>query len=273
MPISTTCSRSRTPGDAVSRLPALLAEARAWHESEFGAERYFALIYGSFAYGVEGEGSDLDMVTVCEQYDPGRVDRVVEFTLGLHARHGLAVDAEVPHRRKLLANAAQLDAALRGRGFDRIDDRIAVPPVVKASWFLDSDRVTLRLLLNALTGRSVVVGGHERWYRDAVAAAREYLIALIFSVEGRHRLTVERFVSALMGAGGAHGEMYLGYKDRPAVRRYLTEAFSGVFECLAAEGKVAALADGGYVVRDYEWFSALLFGEHDRWRPRTARAT
>lgn len=235
------------------------SEIRNFYRVEFRDSRYFTAIYGSHAYGLNGPASDLDTVTICKSFDASRLKRIVDFTISFHKKHGLAIDAEVPYEKKLLMTFDQLEKALAGYGFKLENWQLIVPPVVKTSQFLNSEEVALRLALNALTGQSVFVCGNMGVYSNAVARARENLVAFMFAIEKKGFFTPASFVDALVSKDEKTGEMYLGYKNMSAIKKYLVNTFANVMETLAREGKLEQFgAKKAYSVKDHSWLVSAM---------------
>lgn len=249
------CAAAKKGADG--RIQKLVSEIKDFYVEEFKGERYFTLIYGSYSYGLNLPNSDLDLVTVCNSFDHSRLQRVIRHTERLHAHYGLEVDVEVPYEKKLLATFDQLGCALAGGAFAMADNRIAVPPVVKTKEFLESEEVAMRLLLNALTGKSIFVCGSREKYASGILAAREKLVAFMFSIENAGFFTPASFVDSLMGTPEKTGELYLGYKDVPAIRNYLQQAFLDTFERMVAQGKLCRRA-GAYAIKDHGWFMSSM---------------
>ena len=222
----------------------IIQELKTFFDAEFCRD-YFAIIYGSYAYGVNTSDSDLDFVAVKSNFDQKKIRTTLDFVFDLYRRHDLAFDDEVPHEKKLLANYQTLDDAIGGGGFEKMDGRIYVPPVVKTKGFLHSNEMAMRLLLNAITSKNIFVSGDKSYYSKKRKQAIENMVRIMFSIDDVDSFTVQEFVQSLIGTPERHGEIYLGYKDKPAVRRYLTETFGKEFERLASRGILRYNADNG----------------------------
>jgi threonine-phosphate decarboxylase len=242
------------------RLAGFRAELKRFHDREFAGTDHFTVVYGSYAFGTNNRSSDVDMVTVCREIDPARLRKTIDFVFDFHKEHGLEIDNEVPYENKLLATFAQAEDALAGRGFDLLDYRVVVPPVVKTKGFLESEEVALRLLLNALTGGSVLISGDAKKHETLVLRARENLVALMFSIENRGFFSVGSFVQSLIGNDKKNGESYLGYKDNPVIRGYLTRVFGATFERLVKTGRLERIGGSQYVVKDHAWLASVAAG-------------
>ena len=240
------------------KLQQITRELKEFFDAEFHTD-FFTIIYGSYAYGVNTSDSDLDLVTISRQVTQDNRTNTLDFLFDMYTRYGLAVDDEVPHERKLLADYQTLDDAINGSGFERKDGRMYVPPVVKTKEFLHSNEIVMRLLVNALTGKNILVTGDREYYADRRKRAVENMIGFMFSIEGVESFTIPDFVRSLIGTPERHGEMYLGYKDMPAVRAYLAETFGAAFLGLIQTGILTHDTTAGiFHVRNPSWLSKVV---------------
>lgn len=219
----------------VERISQIKRELKGFFDSSLGT-RHFSFIYGSYAYKSNTPKSDLDFVAICQDLDREKIDRTIEFAFNLYKRYGLAFDDEVPHERKLLASYEMLDHAIEGKGFELRGGRVYVPPVVKTKEFLNSEEIALRLLLNSITSKNIFVSGDRLRYEQKRREALEKMVQFMFSINQVDSFTLPEFVQALIGTPERNGEMYLGYKDKPSVREYLTRTFREQFKILRAKG-------------------------------------
>ena len=74
----------------------IIQELKTFFDAEFCRD-YFAIIYGSYAYGVNTSDSDLDFVAVKSNFDQKKIRTTLDFVFDLYRRHDLAFDDEVPH--------------------------------------------------------------------------------------------------------------------------------------------------------------------------------
>ena len=240
------------------KLRQITEELKRFFDSEF-CKNYFTIIYGSYAYGAHTSNSDLDFVAVSRDFDPNSLRRTLDFAFDLYRRHNLAFDDEVPHEKKILTDYKTLEDAIVGEGFERRDGRIHVPPVVKTKEFLSSKEIAMRLLLNAMTSKNIFVSGDDSYYSQKRKQAFEHIVAFMFSIGGVGSLTIPEFVQSLMGTPERHGEMYLGYKDKPVVREYLTEAFGSELGRLATNGTLMRENETKrYSIANMSWLSRMV---------------
>ncbi|MBP9842520.1 MAG: nucleotidyltransferase domain-containing protein [Candidatus Pacebacteria bacterium] len=186
---------------------------------------HFVCIYGSYASGNHTEASDMDMFVAVEDYSVSEFDRFSDFLIGLHVRHGLNLDDEVPYENKLMMSYGDLERAVALAPFRTEKEGYSVPRVEKNKDFLSSPEIRWRLLLNALTSPHECIGGNIERYGVYKDRAEEAVIELARglsahpSPEGSHLFEV-----LIRGKEGQEGEMYLGYKrDREGVMAYLQD--------------------------------------------------
>lgn len=234
-----------------AKIECITPELKTFFDLEFCKE-YFTIIYGSYPYEANTPNSDLDFVTVTKNFNQNNLRNTLDFAFDLYRRYSLVFDDEVPHEKKLLADYATLDAAIAGKCFERRAGRIYVPPVVKTNVFLNSDEIVMRLLLNAITSKNIFVSGDKDYYFQKRQQAFENMIGFMFSINNVESFTIPEFVQSLIGTPDRCGEMYLGYKDKPAVRRYLAETFRTEFDKLVTN-HVLKKKKGSYFLLDLSW--------------------
>lgn len=234
----------------------IIRELKSFFKSEFG-RNYFTIIYGSYAYGINTSNSDLDFVTVSQNFNRKNLKSTLQFAFDLYKRYELAFDDEVPHENKLLADYTTLNDAINGMGFERRKGRIYVPPIVKTKEFLGSDEIAMRILLNAITSKNVFVGGDENYYLQRRKKALENMVGFMFSIDGTNSFTISELVQSLIGTPERHGEMYLGYKDKPAIREYLNETFGKEFDRLA-QRNILKQEDVNYSLINSMWLKQIV---------------
>ncbi len=234
----------------------ILCELKSFCESLFGKE-YFTIVYGSYVYGVATSNSDLDFVTVSRHFDGATLRKSVKFALSLYHKYNLAFDNEVPHEKKILVSYETLNNAIIGKGFQRKRLRIYVPPIIKTAEFLCSDKIAMRLLLNAITGKNFFVSGDRKYFYQKKEEAIENMIGFLFSIDAVNSFTISDFVLSLIGTPERSGEMYLGYKNKLVVREYLTETFKAKFEKLVIK-KILQKSNGRYYLFDHEWLNRII---------------
>ena len=149
-----------------SKLNSIKKEIGNFYRKEFGKDLLFVVIYGSWGFGLNNKSSDVDMVGVCSRYNKKQMKNTISFVKNLHRKYKLEFDEEVPYEKKLLATPNFVEKAIFGNGFEKNRDRIKIQPIVKTKEFLSSDKVAMRLLLNALTTKSIFCGGDNNLYNE-----------------------------------------------------------------------------------------------------------
>ncbi|MFC8528068.1 hypothetical protein [Nocardia sp. NPDC057227] len=179
----------------------------------FTPEGGYGLIYGSQAVEPDRSHADLDIVLVGEER-PGAaaMKELVAAVTRIHSDFDLRVDTEVEYETKLFASYTDVDHAVGLRCFPRSAGRLRPGPVVTEKGWLNSSDFAQRLVLNALTGEHLFLGGNVHRYRVDCARAERALILLVSSMLGSEDFGAHEAVRALScGPDGAEGKDYLGY--------------------------------------------------------------
>ncbi|MGA5819911.1 hypothetical protein ACPC54_18865 [Kitasatospora sp. NPDC094028] len=194
----------------------LLADACALRAAHLAGGGY-GLAYGSHTDGGAGAASDLDLLLVgAEPLTADRARALTDDVIGLHRRHGLALDQEVSYESKLHATTGQVERATALGGFTiTAAGDIVVDPVVAEPWFLNSMPFKLRLVLNALTVPHVFLGGDLALYdRHRLRAERAVALLALSLLAEREEVTVDEAAAVLLGTAPQNGEDWLGYDER-----------------------------------------------------------
>ncbi|MFD8316216.1 nucleotidyltransferase domain-containing protein [Kitasatospora purpeofusca] len=240
----------RVPHQGGPAARSLLADAcalRAAHLTDG-----YGLAYGSHTDGGAGATSDLDLLLVGDE--PLTAEQVRALTgdvIGLHRRHGLALDQEVSYESKLHATTGQVERATALGGFTATaEGDIVVDPVVVEPWFLNSAPFKLRLTLNALTVPHVFLGGDLALYdRHRLRAERAVALLALSLLEGHEEFTAGDAAAALLGRPPQHGEDFLGYDERACRPAALFGLLQRALAALEQEGAVST--GGGVRLRQY----------------------
>ncbi len=231
-------------------------EIKSFIEKEFKNEKYFCIVYGSYAWNLNNKKSDVDLILVCEKKTPKKINALVNKILDLHKELKLNVDCEVPHKLKALADFKYLKAALNGKGFILKKGRMIIPPVVKNKSFLHSKKVVLRLLLNAMTSKNKFICGNKAIFSKEKVKAFRALVRIYLLIFPTKKITVNKIVNNLLGKGKQTGEMFLGYKPYPIVKKYLKREIGKTLEKLKKENKI--LKENNYfLLKDKRWLNEI----------------
>ncbi|MGV9266704.1 hypothetical protein ACWDRR_18830 [Kitasatospora sp. NPDC003701] len=227
----------------------LLADACALRAAHL-ADGY-GLAYGSHTDGGAGAASDLDLLLVgAEPLTADQARALAGDVIGLHRRHGLALDQEVSYESKLHATTGQVERATALGGFTITPEGdIRVDAVVAEPWFLNSAPFKLRLVLNALTVPHVFLGGDLALYdRHRLRAERAAALLALSLLEGREQFTVGDAAAVLLGhPPQPQGEDFLGYDERACRPSALFGLLQRALGALEQQGVVSI--SGGVRVR------------------------
>ena len=114
-------------------------------------EQYFAVIYGSYAYGVDTPSSDVDIMIVAGNTDNERMARCIDFVKDLHTRYHLPTDTELKYEHKVLIPTLFMEQALTGAGFKDDAGQYHIPVIEKTRECLESVKLRQRFLHGAQT--------------------------------------------------------------------------------------------------------------------------
>jgi predicted nucleotidyltransferase len=205
-----------------------------------------ALIYGSYAYELARDNSDVDVLVITDRLDAAARSALISSIVSFHRVWGLPLDDEVPFDRKVAATWEDAERAIAASFLPRRDGRPYVSQVVKTEEFLRSEEIRLRLLLNAITGRCIqLLGNCEILAQLQRRARRGWFELLPQLVNLPQAWTVTEFVDKLIGHPPFDGEMFLGFKGHPIVRSYLETVFTQEARACLKSG-LLTFVDGRY---------------------------
>ena len=211
-------------------------EVGQFFKQEFKSDLLVSLIYGSWAFGLNRESSDVDIVGICRKHNQKQFKETFDFVKELHNSYGLKLDYEVPYESKLLVDEPFLHRSLFGGGFERNNGQIIIQPIIKTNQFLSSEKMSMRLLLNALTTKNIYCAGNYKYYRDVRHMAFENCVGIFCSAWKLEKFTLNDFVDNLISWKGKKNQFYLGFEDNPLVRSYLKDTFRETLENLLKKG-------------------------------------
>ncbi len=217
----------------------LLQEVLDVAQAILSDQRHCTVVYGSRAYGVERPDSDLDVLFVCDGLDQGLRAACIESIKEVHRRNKIPLDEEVPFDSKLIATWADLTLATSGECFKDVrSGAYVICPVRKDPAFLASDHMRLRLFMNVLCGRVIILDGDAQAFEGLPRAARRCLIVLMADVVPLDCFDIQTLVACLLRNGQHEGEMWLGFKSVRAVQDHLAHTLSHELRCGLVEGWV-----------------------------------
>lgn len=188
----------------------------------FNQRCYFAIVYGSFVCGRAKKDSDLDFCVVAEYFTEAELKALKRFVLKFHRQNNLKIDNEVPFENKLISSYSEAEDAVFLTGFVLKEKRITIPPIRKNRKFLKSREIRLRLLVNALTTPHIILGNDlETYERLKDLSEKNMFLLATFLGKSPLRNTVRVLHRLLFGPNKEEGEMYLGYKNYPQIKKYM----------------------------------------------------
>jgi len=223
----------------------IINDLRDTYSELFANERHFTYLYGSQAYCIPKSASDLDLVTVVDEINPSKLKLILEYVIEVHKKYDLEIDNEVPHHRKLITTLDMMSGAVEGRGFHYETGRVIIPELKKTKEYLLSDELMYRLLLNTITGKSLFISGDESLFYEYKDEGWDTMFKVIYNMHNQS-LTVPEFVERMIGNCGREGESYMGYKNKPLIRRYLEEEVSRRLESYHKKGLLTIEEERGY---------------------------
>ncbi len=191
-----------------------------------------AILYGSYANDSYRSSSDIDLIVVCDsdtyaKYRAFLLPLIEQFLIDLHRVVGAHIEDEVPTSSKSLIDYNTMVKGARAYAFRPPDGSadFQIKPLTDyliagmkkgqglrfCPKFLKSENLRLRLIFNALTSPSKIVGhvGMRHYLRDmATASLRQLAAALFQQMPEKH----SQLQCVLEGPDGQIGEMWLGYK-------------------------------------------------------------
>lgn len=191
-------------------------------EENLERENFFCCVYGSYPLNRANLNSDIDLFIATSDSQKEKFNTIKNFILKVHNINDMKQDHEVPYENKLLVTYNDVRNAVTLNPFKRKDE-LYVPEIRKEPDFLSSTHIRERLLFNALSGPNDCIAGNYTKYLEFREMAEESLYKLACSLSSKNKPIVDDLVNVLLySPSGEEGEMYLGYKDIPAVKGYLS---------------------------------------------------
>lgn len=205
----------------------LVEDFEVFTDEYFNNRAHFGCNYGSYATGVQHEGSDIDVFFAAEYVMPEDVANLTRFIVQYHLDHGLEQDEEVPYDNKLVVSYDDVESAVKLYGLEMRGGKLHIPPVVKDPEFLGSLAVRYRLIFNALTSPHNFVGKDRKSYEEFRRTAEANLMRLAHELlrPGSEADSVNLTEALLKGPGMEEGEMFLGYKRNARTVDHLRSTF------------------------------------------------
>ncbi len=209
-----------------NNLKILINELKGFIKDNLNKSEVFTIVYGSYAYGIQKNKSDLDIMVICNKINRNYIKKIKGFVISLHKRHNLKIDNEIPYENKLLVSKKIFERGLSGDGFEYKNRRFYIPPIKKTKKFLSSKKIVMRLALNAMTSKNIFINGDHKYYKKMKERAIISLIKIVSSARGKIEINPKKFVELIIGDKDKIGEMYLGYKNNNIIKNYLRKEFN-----------------------------------------------
>ncbi|MBL7059300.1 hypothetical protein ISS08_02510 [Candidatus Pacearchaeota archaeon] len=198
----------------------LIDKLKETYTSFFEEEKHVTYLYGSQAYDMARNTSDLDLVTIVDNISPQKLENLISYVIDLHKKHGLEIDNEVPHEKKLVVPFDMMNFAVEGRGFHYSEGKVIVPTLEKSEAYLSSNELMYRILLNTITGKTLLISGDQKLLEDYKNKGWDTMFRVMWNLHNEE-LSVRDLVQKLIGTPNRQGEAYMGYKDKAKIREFL----------------------------------------------------
>lgn len=198
-----------------------------FHQEVNPTDNDYLCIYGSSVYKNDKATSDVDMllnIAHDNHENSELIRRMTRFVIDMHTVFKRDLDEEVPFDNKLVYTNNDMRQATTLACFDKdIHGQVIVPAIEKTSAFLSSNRIKMRLALNALTTPHQTINKKSPTYAAHHQAAEIAISSVGISLCGQREFTQQDIFNQLTtGKNGETGEMYLGYKTQHSeVSEYL----------------------------------------------------
>lgn len=220
---------------------------------EFGNfEKYFCIIYGSYAYGQENQESDFDFMIVAGNISPGRIDRCIRFAKKIHKELKTS-DEEVRYEHKVLISCEFMELACDGNGFKNHEGHWFIPKINKTPEILTSIWFRLRFLHALMVHCNHFVLGDKEYYEALRFKAAINLLKAVCSARKIDIVTAEELFSLFMTHGKDTGDYYLGFRDNIVSSAYLRTMCKFLLETLADQ-KIIHKNDNVYNLKQFVQF-------------------
>lgn len=221
-------------------------EIRDFAMNYFKKRDFFCYVYGSHAYGVYKDTSDVDVAIFSDVVSILDVNNCVKFIKELHNRYGMNLDFEIEYSNKLLKDYAFLEKAAKGEGFKNSNGQVFVPAIVKDKEYLNSYNFLLRFFLGSFVHKHIFLAGNADFYRRTRKLAEENLLKIILNSKNIEKISITQLVDNFIFNEGASGDFYLGFEDAPHHRFYLEGMTSSLLERMSSEEKILKTKDEKY---------------------------
>lgn len=233
----------------------ILRDITSFLKKYFKNRKYFSCVYGSFS---RHKRSDIDLFVAIKNGIPMDLKILKRFIIKIHKENNIPLDYEVPFENKLIISQVDIERAVNLKGFQIKNNKFVIPKVKKTNFFLSSYPIKLRLVLNALSGYNIFLGGDRKWYDHCSRLAKRNILILGLDLLGEPTFSIDLIIEKLFtGKDGEKGEYYLGYKRNPSMVKYLKKMISEEMNKMVRCAQIKKLAGNRYVLRDFKIISNL----------------
>ncbi|MBU1201347.1 MAG: hypothetical protein KKA51_02510 [Nanoarchaeota archaeon] len=219
------------------RLKSLLKDLESFYSTYSDGRRHFTYAYGSHITGYASEFSDLDIVTIGDDYSKKDIEEIKNYIIDFHNKNNLKIDEEVPFEKKLVCSYNMMLGAVLGEGFHYDDAGMPlVPELILTQEYLQSDELMKRILLSTITNKSYLLSGSYEDYSFYEQKGWEKIVEVIFYMNNNQPLKQDSFLELMISNGERTGRDYLGYMNKEPVRNYLTNKINEKFNIFLKKG-------------------------------------
>merc|ERR1712183_504466 len=149
------------------------------------AEKYFVVVYGSYAYGMAKPSSDLDILFVAAQREQSkeRLKRIITFVQDLHRSFGMRLDNEIPYENKVLLSYDFFLRACQGEGMICAKNghgvKWDIPAIRKCPEYLASEKLLLRFFMGMMANPTLLLAGDSSSYCAFKKCATKNLVRAV----------------------------------------------------------------------------------------------
>ncbi|MCL1972441.1 MAG: aminotransferase class I/II-fold pyridoxal phosphate-dependent enzyme [Endomicrobia bacterium] len=206
----------------------------------------YLVLYGSAVHGKIT--SDFDICLFLHTYSKEDVQLLKKIIVDFHKDNSLKLEYEVPYENKIIYSFKDILNVIDFSPFDIVGDNIVIKKIEKSQDFLKSLHIKLRLLFFVLTSDSLLILGNNDIFNMYKSLAFKTLVKTIFAYTYNFPITQETFLQYLLKDPytSRRAEMYIGYKNRLPLIKYLKSSIKTTFVELYNEKHMLKLRNNAY---------------------------
>jgi len=216
--------------NANHRISDVIDMMRSFCSIEFRSnqEAFYAIIYGSYSYGMAQNSSDIDILFVTENVEAGRRKRVADFVISLHDKYGMRKDNEIPYERKVVLSMKFVQRASEGEG-TFLKDEWKFPQISKDPQYLASEELLLRFVQGMLVNPHIFVDGNHKLYNAHRSCATLNTIKGILYTNAQQKTNAKSLMEAFCrNEKGQTGDFFLGFSHKEPFISYLSSHLESI---------------------------------------------